>query len=317
MDLFSKKFVDGFNDRGLRLDANETAFLERELTQLRTKSMDVLYAENIARSLVPKATDIAASAERYEFKVYNRVGKASIGSYDASGPDIDLEATPAQGTVLPVTASYKWNINEMREAIRNRVPLSEKKAMNAREAIELGIDDMLFDGVPDANSSASSVIRETGLTNNADVEALGVESLTNWTAATPVATIQSEIYNLLTKVRSGSKQRYNPDTLVLPLNRYNLIAQKNVGTDNQMTILNSILQNNPFLKSIVAWHKLDEGDRAIAYAKNPRVLQGIVPQEFEQLPPQARGFNFVVDCHARCGGVAVYQPTGVAYGDFA
>ena len=317
MDLFTKKFVDGFNDKGMRLDANETAFLERELTQLRTKTFDVLYAENIARSLVPKATDIASSAERYEYKIYNRIGKARIGSYDASGPDVDLEATPAQGTVLPVTASYKWNINEMREAIRAKIPLSEKKAMNAREAIELGIDDMLFDGVPDADSSASAVIRETGISNNADVEGLGIESLSDWTGATPVTTIQSEIYAMLTAVRKNSLQRFNPDTLVLPLDRYNLIAQKNVDSTNQMTILQSIVKNNPFLKSIQAWHKLDADDRAIAYAKNPMVLEGVIPQEFEQLPPQARGFNFVVDCHARCGAVKVYHPTGMIYGDFA
>ncbi|MDB4995196.1 MAG: hypothetical protein JWM74_2628, partial [Myxococcaceae bacterium] len=41
-------------------DADETLFLERELTQLRTKMFTVLFPPSLARSFAPKATDIAS-----------------------------------------------------------------------------------------------------------------------------------------------------------------------------------------------------------------------------------------------------------------
>ena len=37
-------------------------------------------------------------------------------------------------------------------------------------------------------------------------------------------------------------------------------------------------------------------------------IEAIVPQPFKQLPAQARNLEFVIDCIARCAGVAVYMP---------
>jgi hypothetical protein len=56
-------------------------------------------------------------------------------------------------------------------------------------------------------------------------------------------------------------------------------------------------------------------DRMVAYTLDPDHLQGYIPQEFEQLPVQERNLEFVVPCHARIGGVAVYYPLSMSYGD--
>jgi hypothetical protein len=78
------------------------------------------------------------------------------------------------------------------------------------------------------------------------------------------------------------------------------------------------LRTNPGV-SVDVWYRCDlagdggTDDLAVAYSKNPEVLEGIVPQEFEQLPPQFQGFSTTVYCHSRCGGVRIWQPKAMAY----
>ena len=88
-----------------------------------------------------------------------------------------------------------------------------------------------------------------------------------------------------------------------------------------MTILRSFLANNPYIRNIDQWYRLDGAgaggkNRGIVYKRDPMVLEGVVPLDFEQLPPQARNLEFVVPCQARCGGVKIYQPSAMRYVDF-
>jgi hypothetical protein len=55
----------------------------------------------------------------------------------------------------------------------------------------------------------------------------------------------------------------------------------------------------------------------VAYLRNPEVLELEIPQDFEQFAPERRNLEFIVNCHARCGGVLVYQPLAMAYMDGA
>lgn len=297
-------------------------FLERQLTQLRAKTYDVVYGALLGRTMCRKATDIRSSATRYSYIAYNTKGKAKIGGNAVDDPPrIDLEGKEIFGDVYPLVAAYGWDIHAMREAVATRTPLASKKAIAARDAVELAIDDMLFQGFPQPNAGAAASIKTTGIANNAAVVAQGTVSLTNWTLATPVETIQQEIYALLTAIRNRSIQNFQGKIIGMPLAKYDIIAQLPVGVDNQTTILQSILKNNPFIESIVPWYKLDDqgangNGRAIAFDNSDSVLEAVIPQEFEQLPPQARNYDFVVPCMARCGGVKVYQPTGMVYGDF-
>lgn len=50
---------------------------------------------------------------------------------------------------------------------------------------------------------------------------------------------------------------------------------------------------------------------ALVYEKNPRVLQLVISQEFEQFPPQQDGLIWEIYCHMRTGGVNVIRPLAV------
>lgn len=323
-DLFFNKAVQLIEEHAnVRLDSNETAFLERELTQLRARAFQVEYPDLLARRFLPMASDIASSAERYAYKVWDSSGKAKVGANDSDdAPRIDVSAKELTGKVYPVIASYGWGLNEMREAIRTGTPLNEQRVIAARDAIERGVDHMLAFG--DTGAAGETNLVTTGLVNNGDVAGNGnarVASLANWTMATDADDILEDLYGLVSTIVTESKQRFIPDAILLPVDRYSILAQKKVGVDNDTTILRSFLANNPFIQSVDQWYRLDDQGtngkgRVVVYRRDPMVLEGVVPQEFEQLPPQARNYEFVVPCHARCGGVKVYQPLAALYGDF-
>ena len=50
---------------------------------------------------------------------------------------------------------------------------------------------------------------------------------------------------------------------------------------------------------------------ALMYEKNPRVLNLVISQEFEQFPPQQDGLTWEIYCHLRTGGVNVIRPLAV------
>src|SRR4051812_3514765 len=87
----------------VHMDANETAFVEREVTQIRSKLFEVVYAELKANQLVPIATDISPDVQQYVYFVLDMVGEAKVianGSDDL--PRIDISKTERPGIVRTV-----------------------------------------------------------------------------------------------------------------------------------------------------------------------------------------------------------------------
>ena len=49
--------------------------------------------------------------------------------------------------------------------------------------------------------------------------------------------------------------------------------------------------------------------------EDPMKLTLELPMPFEQFAPQQTGMEYQIPCHAKCGGVIVYYPASIAYGD--
>lgn len=312
-------------------DAQETLFLERELTQLRAKLFNVEFPPSLARTFAPKATDIAASAETYSYKVYKPIGAAKLIAYKGGDiPRVDTVADEVLGKVRPIGASYGWDINELREAARLGLQLPEVKARTARDVVERGIDECLaFGSLPD-ETGAYPDVGLNGLANNALVVSLGLLSGGYWVNEvgvvnpTPLAAavILADLANLVSVVGNVSKDVFKVNTILLPTGHYEYIRQATFSALTGESILTVFQRNNPQITTIAPWYKLNAAGagglpRAIAYQKDPMILEAVIPQEFEVMPPEMRGFEFLNNCHARCGGVKIYQPLAARYMDFA
>lgn len=304
-------------------DANETAFLERELTQKRAKMQEVIYQELEAVSFLPIATDIAPEAKTYAWNVLDRTGRAKVianGSDDL--PRVDVSGVEKTGRVVTIGASYGWDVAELAEAQRIGFLLENKKSEAAERAIGVEIDNTLAFG----DTSDETNLPFTGMVNNPDVEAQGIINPDGdpWTNATTAANILSTLNNMVREVvvDLGNVKQLYPDTILLPLPEFMVAAQVKVDTTNDKTVLRSFLENNPFIKNIAPWQKLvgrgagGTTNRAIIYKRDPMILEGIVPYWFMSLPPQARNLEMVIPCKGRAGGVKVYHPAAMRYADF-
>lgn len=306
---------------GVRLDANETAFLERELTQVRSKTFETMFGAVKALSFFPLATDVAASADTYTYKVYTDYGEAKIGARGTDNPPrVGVTAKEVTGKVYPIDAAYGWDINEIAEAMRVGVPLSQRLSMAARRVIARGIDQMVFNGRP--ASGASSNLVTTGAANAADVTVHGSD-FTHWVLGTTTYdTIIDEFLATHDAQTLACKDNEDlmSDRCLMPTNRYNVMKSTKVGVDSSLTVL-KYLELNTNLK-IDPWYKLtgagaSSKDRAVFYKYAPDVAEAVAPVIFEQLSPQARNYEFEVPCFGRAGGTKVYQPVGFRYRDFA
>jgi hypothetical protein len=311
--------------QGQRLDANETAFVEREITQIRAKVFNVVYAALLAQNLMPFANDISPDVKQYVYYVLDHVGQAKIiadGSDDI--PRVDVSKTERYGVLKTVGASYGWELFEMRLAARLQIPLSEMRVQAARETIAREIDSILSTGATDTQAGGVAGSGLLGLLNNTDIFGLGTVALSKWvmgttTAATMIANINKAVQTIVV----ASNQSFIPDTLVLPTSMYTILAETPYGTDAAtVTALQWLVKNGPWIKRVEMWYRgnaagASGADRGLVYKLDPTVLEGVLPLPFEQLPPQARGTEMVVPCVSRVGGVKVYQPQACRYIDFS
>lgn len=320
--------VNAITERELsaRFDASDTAFLARQLEYVRAKTIEIDYPDLKARNYIPIATDIPESAETYVYFARDRVGKAKIIANGVDDlPRIDVSAAERTGKVRNIGDSYGWDLNEMAEAARLGLPLSEMKAKAAREAIEQAIDEVLCLGTTTHPDQIGKDFGITGLLNNADVVAQGIINPANdpWSTTPTAAEMLTDLNTMMNTIVNANAQTYIPDTILFAPAQFALLASTPVGTDNnQMTVLRSFLLNNPYIKNIDQWYRLTGAgaggttDRAIIYKRDPSVLEGVVPMDFRSEAPQARNLEFVVPCRGRCGGVKVYKPAAIRYADF-
>jgi hypothetical protein len=318
------ELVQRHSTRSERLDANETAFLERQLTQLRTKQLEVLYGAVKGLQLVPIANDIDPNVDVYTYQIFEKTGVANIGGMKSTERSrVEVGSSEGTGKVYPVETSYGWTIHEMRNAARLRIPLPELKMRAARSAIELGIDDMIIQGRP---ASASTAVTTTGIANAPGVVTHGTD-FTNWVAGgspTDDDVVIGEMTEFIeaqqTSVKENEKLLGN--TLILPYNRYSYLRSKRLGVDSTETVLGFLKKTYTEIQ-FTSWHRLQSfatngtKDLAIMYRRDPDCLEAVVPNPYEELPPQFEGYETVINVFARCGGVKVYQPLSMRYRKFA
>lgn len=311
--------ISGSGDDVLRLDANDTAFVEREVTQIRAKIFEVIYAELKAQQLVPIAGDISPDIQQYVYFVLDTVGEAKVianGSDDL--PRVDVSKQERQGIVRPVGASFGWELFEMRLAARLGQPLNQQRANACRKAIARQIDKVLATGVTDSQSGLGM----EGLLSNADVVALGISTTASWVLGTTTAATMIDYLNAVAQaIVTATNEAFVPDTAVLPTAMYGVLANTRYGVDSNLTALKYMLQNSPYLKNITSWYRgngagASSANRGMIYKRDPEVMEGVVPLQFEALPPQAKGLEMVVPCVGKVGGVKNYHPEACRYIDF-
>lgn len=298
----------------MRLDAGETAAIVRALLFIQSQTYDVMYPDLKFRRFIPITNEVSTGADSYAYRQWDKFGKGKIITNFAD--DLPMAGALVKEFVNPVKsigAAYQYTIQDLRRVQFDGLRLDLNLALAARRMVEETLDNVAAFG--DASSGL------TGFLNNSNVT---IDAATgNWSGLTSTQII-TDLNKGATNIFSGTLETIAPDTIGLPTSSYVYISQTPFtsagGVVTDMTILAWFLANNPWIKNVESWYQLETAGaagvkRMVTYKKDPMVLQGHVPQEFEQFPPEVRNLSFVVNCHARTGGVAMHYPKGVRYMD--
>ena len=288
-------------------DARQVAFLEKQLEYIKSQTYDIQYPALKARLFIPVSNDIPNGAASFSYQSWDEFGRAElISSYGDDFKRVGVGVKEFVGSIKSVGASYAYSIEDLRRSAFSGANLDSRLARAARNAIEFELDNLAAFGHKESQL--------LGFLNNPNVP---IKKTATWFGQQPKDTrkIMDDLAGMVSDIVDRTEEVHAPDTILMPTKHYAYLAQTPVSTTSETTILKSFLANNPYIKGIDSWKKLDADSRIVAYKRAPEICELQIPQEFEQFPPQPRNMEFVINCHAKFAGVSIYYPLAVTYLD--
>ena len=311
-------------DPEYRGDANETSAMARQLEFFYSQLYSVEYTENMGRKIVPLDMSVPTGARAHTYVQTDERGEAElVESYAGDFPLVDEFGKEYPFKISGYASGFFVSIQDIRSAQMLGRDIESRKADLARRAIERKLDALLCTGDTKTGS--------TGLANNANVSSLvgagggGTDIGGSWANATSdqiqedVEIFQKKIFDD-TKGIHGNPENGTKLTLVLPPTAYSTIASRRLDNFHNMSVLQYLRANSPFIGEITTWARLagigaSSSDRAVLFERNINVAAGVIPQDVEILPMQPKAFGWQVPMHMRFGGVIMRYPKGVLYID--
>lgn len=304
-----------------RLDAAESAFFSRQLESIDEQQYEVVYAETKARTLLPTQAGVDEDAIVYTYRMYDHVGQAKIiADHSDDLPSVDVSGAERSLNIKDLGLAYGFSIREIRAAMKGGYDLDGAKAVACRKGINRSIDNILATG--NAAHGLTGFLGISGVPSYTLADKSGGGKL--WVNATPDE-IASDITGIVSARKLALKgaddeMEFDKFSIVMPIDKYTLIAQTRMGDGSDKTILKFVMETSPFIESINSWSKCTAAggggtDRMVCYPKDPLVVAALVPQEFKAQPPQQKNLRFVINCTASCGGVVCRYPVAMAYAD--
>lgn len=316
--LVDKDVYDEYTEvaKKFKLDANETAFLVKELEYKKAKSYDTLYKQLKYSKLLPISFEIPSDAKKWTYDVYTKIGMAAvIAHYAQNAPRVDIYKTENSVDIRRIGSGFGYDRDEIRNAQRNRVPLNQKRVETCVMAIETKHNDIAWNG--DSEFGLQGFIDFPGILEYT-VPATGTGTTKTWSTKTA-----AQIYTDLTGIMTMGIETTNgvevPDTIIMPIAQYLLIKNTTYNTVTGMTILQHFKENYP--EVTIDWVTelktagASSTDRFMAYKNSPDKVTYEIPLPYSQLPPEVENFGFTVNAESKSGGVRVYYPYSVIYGD--
>lgn len=299
------------------MDADESIFFSKQLSQVKSKTYDIQYAELKARKLIPVSKEINPGAEVILYEQFDSVGMAKvISSYADDLPRADIKGKEYTAKVKSLGAAYGYNLQEIRAAKFAGKPLQQRKADAAKRAILQKENSIAFFG-DSANGLGGFINAANISTVTIPADGTGASSLWVNKTADLILRDMNLVANFPVENTKGVEV---PDTLLLPIEQYNIAATKRIGVDSNMTVLKYFLETSPYIKQVEWVNELKDAGTSnaeviMAYKRDPMKLTLEVPQDFEQLDVEQRNLEFVVPCHSRTAGVIVYYPLSICKGE--
>lgn len=302
-------------ERNLNMDASVSTFFLRELEEIDGQMYDVKYAKLEALELV-SAKSLSAATEMYTYRQFDARGIAKMTSNYANGsPRVDVEGKEYSSRVKSGRASYGYNMQELRASQQEGRNIDGMKAVMARRAINELTNKAALLG--DAEHGLVGLFNQPNAqTYTVPADGTGASAL--WSAKT-ADLILRDMFGIVDQIPTVTKEVEQADRLLLPYGHLRLISSKRLGSVNDTTVLEFFKMQRPSIEVRGALFLDTAGSgataRMVAYDSKRENVEFLLPIAFEQFAPQLQGMEYVVECHARLGGVVLRYPLTMAYGD--
>jgi hypothetical protein len=300
----------------LKLDANETQFFQKELEYIKSQEYETKYPELKYATLIPVDTSAGAGARSITYRMYNHTGVWKfIANYADDLPRADVQGKEFTAPVKDIGSSYGYSVMDIKASKRANKRLDNKKAMALQKTYEQKLNKTAWLA---RGTSADGGL--TGLIYNPNITKVGAPT-GDWATATTDEII-GDINFAIQNPTTLSKGVESVDTCLLPLAKYQYIASTPRSATSDTTILQFVKNNHPgvtfdFLNELTGLNpKPSDGtasavDAILTYKRDPMILQFQVPMPKENLPPEARNLEFIVNSVASVSNVLVYYPIAV------
>ena len=305
-------------DEQVRHDAQTLALAARQVEHV----MAGLYEEPFPQypmaegQIIDIDTSVPIGAKVFTW--YGVTGRA-IAEFVASwaGGSAPLASLGGISKSQPIHAAangYAHSLDDMRTAAFAGFPLDQQFGRVVREGhAELhhrvglwGREDLKLPGL----------VKHPGITV-LDAPADGTASSRYWSAKTSDLILR-DVDLLVTNVSEVSYGRRQTTDVRIPRREWNQISAMRIGTVDTVTVMD-------FLRKIypgITWGILDDlaasqsggnlsADAALAYVKDPNIVQLVIPMAFLQHPPQQVDLMIKVPCESKIGGVTLKEPPTV------
>ncbi len=317
-----------YNDQ-TRLDANESAFFNRDLETKDPTLYRQVEAETKALEILPMQSGLSEDMLAYRFKMYTHVGIARLIANAADDlPSADAFGEEAVINVHDLGLSYGFDLREIKAAARGNFALESEKAAACASGHARAIDELLSSGK--AFNAAGTGTAVPGLQGALNITNAPTFTLTTknaggltWAVATPdeiVADVTGAIIARRAALKTTGSDVWQKYRVVLPPTQYGIIATRRMGDGMSQTILQHLL-GLPWVESIHEWFQCvgagagGTTDRMFIFAPDSRVLAAIVPQTFRRHPAQQKNLRMVINTTSACAGVVCRYLMGVVYAD--
>jgi hypothetical protein len=317
------------------IDSNLSVFFQRQLEFIEPEIHTVEYGELKSWKYIPIESR-GGDNLWYTWRLFDKVGTWKIGGEDADDvPEVNINGAELPVPVRWITGGFKYNLKELQnglQAARNNpnapsVMVEMQKAVADFEAYQQQIDKIAWFADPTAPAYAGL----TGMFYNPYIPTVATpvgatSAKTTWFSAAGVLQktpkeILADLDLMLTTVRVNTLDRYAADTVLMPIEHYNMLATTPASDLMTTTILKFWLGNHPEITTVdtlVSAKSVAKGgnitaatDVILAYKRDPNVVKLVVPRQHTMLPVQVRGFNYIIPCYAATAGVIVQKPNAM------
>jgi hypothetical protein len=309
---------------GLRLDANETANLDRAFRYTEAEVQKIEYGELTSAKDIPLDTRVPEWAQTVHYTVLDQVGKLEpIANFADDLPRSDVVLAEEEIPVKAWGGSYMYSIEDIQRAqAPGAFNLDLQRALANREVSEEHTDRTAYLGyAPFKIRGLLTDERVEILTPNIDGgDTLWAAKIANGDSG--ILSVAKDIADLIDSVFEDTNEMHSVTDCLLPTPLFNLLKNTRFQGNSDKTLLDWIKGVHPGVTfasrgRLNAANAGGTGGRIVAYKKAPTVLQHKLAMAYRTMPPQAKNLAFVVNGFMRTAGTHIYKHKCVKYMDGA